>query len=154
MVQIAANPLQANPLMTANGDVKITLRRTAKKAFRFSGRCLVESTGYRRAAAHWYEVGVFERYVGGFVASVRHFYKSDEERDHYCAERFDHLEEAITFLESYRPQDDVPVRFDPNCARLSAAEVAVHAATLRAQHAEYKRSYETVCTDVLHALTA
>lgn len=142
-------PLQPQPNLP-----KVVLRRTGKKTLRFSGTCLAEATGYRRMATHWYEIGLYRRDVGGVVATVRHFHKSQQERDRFVAERFETVEDAMRFLETYRPQNDVPIGFDPACASLSAAEITVLAAGLRARQSDYCHSYDAVCGDILHDASA
>jgi len=131
---------------------KIVLRRTGKKTMRFAGDECVNVTGYSTAHSHWYEISIFTRVVGGYVACIRHFYKSDAQRDRFIAERFDTAEGAIGFLEDYRADAELHVTFDPASPDVSAAEIALCAAGLRTRQASYKAAYETVLGDALHAL--
>lgn len=131
---------------------KIVLKRTGKKTMRFAGDMLAEHTGYSRASAHWYEICVFSRVVGGFAATIRHFTKAEGMRDRFTAERFDTLDDVMTFLEGYDPHDDLTIGFDPAAAALSAAEVTVLAAGLRARKADYTHAYESVVSDALQKI--
>lgn len=133
---------------------KIVLKRTGKKTMRFAGDLLTDHTGYNRASAYWYEICVFSRVVGGFAAAVRHFTKAESERDRFTAERFDTLEEVMTFLERYDPQNDITIGFDPAAPALSAAEVTVLAAGLRARKADHAHAYESVVSDALQKIEA
>lgn len=133
---------------------KIVLRRTGKKTLRFAGDALTEATGYSRLGSHWYEIAAYSRVVGGYVASIRHFYKDAQERDGFIAERFDTLEEVMAFIEDFHASDDLAIRFDPASKDLSAAEVTVLAAGLRARQAEYQHAYQSVSGQVLHSLDA
>lgn len=131
---------------------KIILPRTGKKTMRFAGDLITEKTGYNRAAAHWYEIGVFSRVVGGFVASIKLFHKSGDQRDRFIAERYDTLEEVMSAIEIYCPHDDIAIAFDPASTALSAAQVTILAARLRGQQATFAQAYEAVSGDILHTL--
>lgn len=149
-----AKTAQITELEPTIGAPKTVLRRTGKKTLRFAGSCLAEATGYQRAATHWYEIGLYQRDVGGVVAAIRHFHKSEQQRDRFIAERFETVEAAAAFLETYQPSIELSVGFDPASPALSAAEVTILAAGLRARQAEYCHSYDAVCGDVLHAASA
>lgn len=131
---------------------KIVLKRTGKKTMRFAGDMLAEHTGYSRAAEHWYEICVFSRVVGGYAAAIRHFTKAADQRDRFTAERFDTLEAVMAFLEDYDPHHDLTIGFDPAAPALSAAQVTLLAAGLRARKADYTHAYAPVASEVLHAL--
>ncbi|MEM6834556.1 MAG: hypothetical protein AAF562_13135 [Pseudomonadota bacterium] len=150
---------KVEPAVETNGTsapyhARIVLRRTGKKTLRFTGDCLAEATGYARQQSQWYEIAVYSRVVGGHVAAVRHFHKSNEQRDRLIAERFETLAEAVSFLENYRPYDELTVPFDPSCPTLSPAEAAIKAVGLRVKYSAYNTAYATVLGDILDSLHA
>lgn len=150
---VNARSIEGTPAAPPYHD-KIVLKRTGKKTMRFAGDKITEATGYSRVRAHWYEIGVFSRVVGGYAVSIRHFNKSEDARDYFVADRFDALEDVMTFIETYRAANDLDIRFDPSSVHLSPADVTVLAAGLRARQAEYERAYQVVSGDVLHSIHA
>ncbi|MEM6903875.1 MAG: hypothetical protein AAF556_11620 [Pseudomonadota bacterium] len=133
---------------------KIILRRTGKRPMRFSGDKIAEVTGYKHRCDHWYEIGVYQRHVGGYAVALKHFFKSEGDQDWFYADRFDTIEELIEFLEDRDTAVDVSVDFDPDCPETSAAELALRAARLRRHQAVYKHAYECVVGELLYALEA
>ncbi|MEM9878228.1 MAG: hypothetical protein AAF862_03010 [Pseudomonadota bacterium] len=131
---------------------KIVLRRTGKKTMRFAGDLIAEATGYPTAASHWYEVHVYSRVVGGYVAAIRHFFKGASQRDRFIAERFQGLSDMMAFIEEYRADAECAVDFDPADPKASAADIAIHAAGLRTRKAGYIAAYQDVAGDALDQL--
>jgi hypothetical protein len=121
-----------------------TLRKSGSRPVTFSGRHLGHHNGYRVGSALWHELNLYQTEDGRYVADIRVFTKAQGAKDQFHVALCDSLEEALQFLEAYDPRGDVPAELALDDEALSAAELLVQAATLKARVADAVSQYRGV----------
>jgi hypothetical protein len=135
-----------------NGE--FTLARDGLKPIVFSGSLLAEVSGWRPGARLWYELAVYSRDEGGFVAAMNVFKKDIDARDRRWARTFKTREEVSSYFETHDSSNDVERPQGSTARRISEAEGSLQAAALRQQMTEARTDYEAAAGELLDALYA
>jgi hypothetical protein len=149
--QVMDAPALRRKITEAFGYIPVELRRDGLTPLCFNGRKLAELTSYVPGTSLWYELAAFgtpDRYI----ASVKVFKKSDQEKDIHTATSFATLPELMTYLEGYNPDHDVTLVDDVTDRSLSTAEAMIRAAALRQRMAEARNEYRAVAGELLTEL--
>ena len=129
-----------------------TLRRTGQRPFTFNGVPVATVCGVTPALPFWYELNVFQTVVGGFVADVRLFHKTDAADRFHVAEH-DDLADVAHWFERYQPAKDVRSSIAP-ASLASRAELAIAIASLRLEVETVTEHYREQCGQLLAAIAA
>ena len=129
-----------------------TLRRTGRKAVKFTGWQMVEAAGAGDTAPMWYDLRLYRsdtnQIIVELVARRRHL----DEQDLCRVEIFDTLAAASAWLETYACANDVPV---PGALVDGAAPMAaavLHAVQLRQRIARIGEEFQSLLSDVFEVL--
>lgn len=134
-------------------DQMVILRRTGKQPLRFRGRQVLEATGHSTEGRIWHEINIWHKIKGDcFVVDLRVFKKAPGEKDIFHAESFSSMAEAVAYLESFDPKQDINVNIDTDSQVLTTAELTLKAVALRQQLEEAERLYQTLLGDLLYQI--
>lgn len=127
----------------------VVLQVSGARPLRIRADLLAEGNSWCLGTEAWHEVAIYRREGGEFAVAIRTYNKAAEATDVHRAELFPTLEEATGFLESFDPTADLRVALDCADRRLSAAEIALRAATLRQRADEVTRHYRALIGEML-----
>ncbi|MGF1453881.1 MAG: hypothetical protein ACFB6R_00745 [Alphaproteobacteria bacterium] len=136
----------------AKGPRTITLRRTGARPYRFQGTEICSAVGWAEKLAVWHEINIFQSVAGKVIVDVRVFRKSPTERDLFHVEERESIEDAISFLESYDPTQDVLVDIPLDDPAISLAELSLNGIVLRQRIDQTRRQYDALLGDLLHEI--
>ncbi len=85
----------------------ITLRRTGERPLSFQGAELCNAMSYVPGTPLWYEINVYRTAGETFVANVRMYTRSENEKDRFSCYEASSFDEVLSWLESYDPADDI-----------------------------------------------
>ncbi len=132
----------------------VTLRVSGAKPVRLRGRLLAEGRSHAAGGVAWHEVALWQLDGSQEVAvALRTRHAEASAADVHRAELFPELAEALDWLEGFDPLD-LDVDLDASDRRLSAVEVALRAAALRARAEAVTRAWRGLLGEVLYALDA
>lgn len=133
---------------------QITLRRTGERSLVFNGVEVCNATSYMSGTPLWYEISVFSTASDTFVANVRMFTKSENEKDRFSGYEALSFDEAIFWLENYDASNDIRADLPLDDDHISVVELGLKAAAVRMRLAEARRQYRDLLGEVLYALEA
>lgn len=139
------------PAPPAMGQV-VRLRRTGERPLVFRGEEICCATSYVAGPPFWYEINVFRTGNDTFVADIRMFTKSENEKDRFVSHHAETFDEALSWLESYDPAGDIRVDLPLDDPHMPIAELGLRAAAVRLKVAEARRQYRDLLGDMLYAL--
>jgi len=142
----------AFPGDTASPPILHTLRRTGRKAIRFTGRQLVEALGNPEPGTIWYDLSIYRSEADSVIVELNARRSAVDEQDLSRVEVFASLGEAASWLESYPCAGDVPI--PPSLASDSSpmATCVLQALQLRQRIARITDEYHGLLSDVFEAL--
>jgi hypothetical protein len=85
----------------------VTLRRTGERPLSFQGVEVCSAMSYTPGTPLWYEINVYSTSSESFVANVRMFSKSENDKDRFSVYEAGSFDEALFWLENYEPAEDI-----------------------------------------------
>jgi hypothetical protein len=138
--------------MTTAPAPSFTLRRTGERPLVFKGVEICSAMSYMPGTPLWYEINVYRTAADGFVANVRMFTKSDNDKDRFSAYEAASFDEAMFWLESYDPAEDIRADLPLDNSEVPVIELGLKAAAVRMRLAEAKRQYRDLLGEIFYAL--
>ncbi len=138
--------------MAPPADQAITVRRSGTRPMTFAGVELCSAMSYEPGTPLWYEINIYRTSGRSFVAAVKMFSKSEDERDRFSACEADSLDEIAYWLESYEPAHDIRADIPVDHATMPVIELGIKAAAAGLKLAEARRQYRDLVGEVLYAL--
>jgi hypothetical protein len=140
------------PVHMGTPDQTFTLRRSGARPMSFIGSELCSSMSYEPGTPLWYEISVYRTSSRSFVANVKMFSKNEDEKDRFSAYEAESFDEALAWLESYEPANDIRIDLPFDDPGLPAVELGIRAAAASMRLAEARRQYRDLVGEVLFAL--
>lgn len=131
---------------------EVVLRVSGAKPLRLKAQLVAEATSWSRGSQVWNEVALYRRDASEVAIAIKTFKKSPEEPDVFHAELFPTFDEAALWLEKFDPACDLDVSFDASDRSVSAAEIALRAASLRQRTDEVVRRFRSLVGELLFRL--
>lgn len=131
-----------------------SVKRVGARPLEFKGVELAMAMSFTPDLPYWYELNLFKVLHGGFVAAVKTFYVSEDERDSSRAWKCDTLDDALYQLESYDPAVDVRVSSDQSNPMKCAAELFAASLDIRARVEAARQHYRGLVGEFMYELDA
>ncbi|MGL4239970.1 MAG: hypothetical protein ACRCTI_02535 [Beijerinckiaceae bacterium] len=147
-----ATPATGYPTALAAAANMITLRRTGERPLVFQGSEVCSAMSYMPGTPLWYEINVYRTAAEGYIANVRMFTKSDNDKDRFSAYEASSFDEAMFWLESYDPAEDIRADLPLDNTEVPVIELGLKAAAVRMRLSEAKRQYRDLLGEILYAL--
>lgn len=128
------------------------IKRPGARPLVFEGVELAMAMSFTPALPYWYEINLYRTSDQRFVAAVKLFFQSPDEKDQIRAWDFDTLDQALEKLAGFDAGQDVRLDCDPTDESLGAAELAACAMDLRAQVLAARRHYGSLVGEFLYDL--
>lgn len=145
-------PAPQMPSPIAEGQVH-RLKRTGARPLKFTGHKLASEMSYVPGTSLWYELAIYKTADNQFVADIRMYTKSDEERDQFRAQKFSAMAELEEFLEHYETANDIdPCTVDLTGSDMPMSCLAVETARLRLRLEEARSQFSGLAGKVLFQL--
>jgi len=128
------------------------IKRPGARPLVFEGIELAMAMSYTPTLPYWYEVNLYRTTDLRFVATVRLFYRAENEQDMVRAWDFESLDQALEKIATYDAGQDLRVTVDPSDLTASAAELAACAMDLRAKIIAARRHYESLVGEFFYDL--
>jgi hypothetical protein len=136
----------------ASNAPSFRIKRPGARPLVFEGIELAMAMSFSLSLPYWYEVNLYRTTDQRFVATIKLFYRAENEQDMVKAWEFDSLEQALDKLASYDAGQDVRVTLDPSDLSASAAELAACAMELRAKIMAARRHFESLVGEFFYEL--
>jgi hypothetical protein len=130
----------------------VTLRRTGERPLTFEGVEICSAMSYTSGTPLWYEINVYRTASESFVANVRMFTKSENDKDRFAAYEASSFDEALFWLESYNPAEDIRADLPLDSTEISVVELGLKAAAVRMRLSEARRQYRDLLGEVFYAI--
>jgi hypothetical protein len=130
----------------------VTLRRTGERPLSFEGVEVCSAMSYTSGTPLWYEINVYRTVAESFIANVRMFTKSDNDKDRYSAYEAGSFDEALFWLEGYNPAEDIRADLPVDSNEISIVELGLKAAAVRMRLSEAKRQYKDLLGEIFFAV--
>jgi hypothetical protein len=140
------------PAAAAIADQFFTLRRSGGRPLSFAGVELCSAMSYEPGTPLWYEINVYRTASRTYVANVKMFSKSEDEKDRHAAHEADSFEEALYWLENYEPAGDIRADLPFDNPSVPVIELGIKAAVVSMKLSEARRQYRDLVGEVLYAL--
>jgi hypothetical protein len=134
--------------------LRYELRRDGLSPCVFAGRLIAEATSYSPGPRLWYELAAYARDDGGYVASLKVFKKSADEKDIFWARVFATASELSAYFENHDPARDIVASTDLTDAKVATAEAVIRAVALRQRIDEARAEYQSAAGDLLTEIAA
>lgn len=129
-----------------------TLRRTGRKAVRFTGWQMIEALGSGEPGAVWYDLSIFRSVADSTIVELVVRRRLVEEQDLFRVEVFASLQEAASWLENYPCAGDVPIPPALAAGDGPMATTVLQTVQLRQRIARVTDEYHGLLSDVFEAL--
>jgi hypothetical protein len=130
----------------------VTVRRNGGRPLTFVGVELCSAMSYEPGTPLWYEINIYRSASRTYVASVKMFSKSEDERDRFSFYEADSIDEVMFWMEGYEPAHDVRADLPIDNTALPVIELGIKAAAASMKLAEARRQYRDLLGEVLFAL--
>jgi hypothetical protein len=127
---------------------EVTLRRNGARPISFTGSEIASSSSFSAGQSLWYQIHLYKTNENSFIAAIQMGAQSGLEHSSYSAYTCSNLEELVNVLENYDAAHDISANIDLE-GDISAAELALEAASLRLKIEEARRQYGEVVGEVL-----
>lgn len=128
------------------------IKRPGARPLVFDGIELAMAMSFTPSLPYWYEINLYRTSDQRFVASIRLFFRSEEEQDLVRAWEFDTLDQALEKLSSFDAGQDVRFAIDPEDASLSPSQLAAMAMELRARILAAQQHYKSLVGEFFYEL--
>ena len=129
-----------------------TLRRTGRKAVRFDGWQLIEAIGSAGGRHVWNDLNVYRTVKGCVVVELIARRQAPEHQDLFYVKTFEDMNAAATWLEAYRPANDVPIPAGLGEVDTALPWAVLHAVQLRQTIDRLEADYHAMLSEVFAAL--
>jgi hypothetical protein len=135
---------------------RFELRRDGLSPCIFEGRLIAEVTSFAPGGGGrlWYELAAYQRSGAGYVASMKVFRKSADDKDTHWARVFQTSAELLAYFENHDPARDVAPPDDLTDGRIPTAEAMIRAVGLRQRIDEARLEYAAAAGDLLTEVAA
>lgn len=141
------------PVAPGDGDPAVhTLRRTGRKAVRFSGWHLIEAIGANEENAVWHELNIYRTTTDEVVVELIVRRNTAEHRDLFRVNTFADLAGAAAWLEGYAPADDVPIPAGLGAVDTALPWAVLQSVQLRQRIEQIEIDYRTLLSEIFVAL--
>jgi hypothetical protein len=140
------------PAVSVSPAQMFTLRRSGARPMNFVGSELCSAMSYEPGTPLWYEVALFRTAAQSYVANVKMFSKSEDEKDRFTAYEAESFDEALAWLESYEPANDIRIDLPFDRSDMPPVELGIRAAAASMRLAEARRQYRDLIGEVLFEL--
>ncbi|MGL5136717.1 MAG: hypothetical protein ACRC7G_03010 [Beijerinckiaceae bacterium] len=131
---------------------QMMLRRTGERPLAFEGVEVCSAMSYAPGTPLWYEINVYRTTVDSFVANVRMFTKSENDKDRFSAYEASSFDEALFWLENYDPAEDIRADLPLDNNDVSVVELGLKAAAMKMKLSEARRQYKDLLGEVFYAV--
>ncbi|MGF1444962.1 MAG: hypothetical protein ACFBRM_02045 [Pikeienuella sp.] len=128
------------------------IMRSGAKPLNFEGIELCMAMSYVPGAPYWYEINLYRTTEQRFVAAVRIFFRSEDERDRARAWEVETFDAALDKLEAYDASEDIRVQMFADETQASPAELAAHGFSLMAKAQAAQHQYGGLLGEILYEL--
>jgi hypothetical protein len=140
------------PMAALPSENLVTLRRTGERPLTFEGVEICSAMSYTSGTPLWYEINVYRTASESFVANVRMFTKSENDKDCFSAYEASSFDEALFWLESYNPAEDIRADLPLDSTEISVIELGLKAVAVRMRLSEARRQYRDLLGEVFYAI--
>ncbi len=150
----AGAPVQAmrDELNKAFGPRHKLLKRSGMRPLAFDGVLIAEANSHCPGTTMWYEINIYRKDAGGFVAEVKLFLKAAEQKDAFRAQVFDDVSAMSAWLESHDPADNAVVNIESAGGDVPLVVAALGAIRMRQAMEEARREYRYLVGELLFEL--
>lgn len=150
----AGAPVQAmrDELNKAFGPRHKLLKRSGMRPLAFDGVLIAEANSHCPGTTMWYEINIYRKDAGGFVAEVKLFLKAAEQKDAFRAQVFDDVSAMSAWLESHDPADNAVVNIETAGGDVPLVVAALGAIRMRQAMEEARREYRYLVGELLFEL--
>lgn len=138
-----------SPMPSAN---MVSLRRTGERPLAFEGVEVCSAMSYIPGAPLWYEINVYRTASDSFIANVRMFTRSENEKDRFSAYEASSFDEAMFWLENYDPAEDIRADLPLDNSDVSVVELGLKAAAVKMKLSEARRQYRDLLGEIFYAV--
>jgi hypothetical protein len=128
------------------------LRRTGERPLAFEGVEVCSAMSYSPGTPLWYEINVYRTTAESFVANVRMFTKSENDKDRFSAYEASSFDEALFWLENYDPAEDIRADLPLDSGDVPVVELGLKAAAMKMKLSEARRQYRDLLGEVFYAV--
>jgi hypothetical protein len=129
-----------------------TLRRTGRKAVRFTGWQVLQAQGCGEDGTMWYDLAIYRSVADAVIAELVARRQNFDEQDLSRVEVFASLAEAASWLETYPCAADVPIPPGLASCDRPMAHAVLQAVQLRQRLSRITDEYQGLLSDVFEAL--
>jgi hypothetical protein len=133
-------------------DQLFTLRRSGARPMTFAGAELCSAMSYEPGTPMWYEINIYRTAARSYVANVKMFSKSEDEKDRFAAYEAENFDEVLAWLETYEPANDIRISLPFDDPQTPMVELGIRAAAASMKVAEARRQYRDLMGEVFFAL--
>ena len=133
-----------------------TLRRTGRKAVRFTGWQIVEARGVPEravgAGTMWYDLALYRSVADAIIVELISRRAQLDEQDTHRVEVFTALQDASSWLENYDCANDVPISRSLAANNGPVTDCVLKAVQLRQLLTQIREDYRDLLSDLFEAL--
>ena len=130
----------------------VVLRNVGGKPLRLRAELLAEGSNRGPDSCAWHEVAIYRADGGAIAVALRFMRDGGAETGVHRARLFADMDAAATWLEEFDPAGDLSAEFDVADTRVTAAGMALKAASLRDRVERLDRAYRGLIGEVLYQL--
>jgi hypothetical protein len=128
------------------------VKRSGMRPLAFEGTELCMAMSFVPGAPYWYEINIYRTTEQRFVAAVRIFFRSEDERDGVRAWECESFGEVLDTLEAYDAAHDIRVDAFADPETMTPADLASRGFTLAAKAGGARAQYASLLGEILHEL--
>jgi hypothetical protein len=117
-----------------------------------TGELIAECSSWTASAPAWHDLTIFACDTGEIAVAMRTSRGDSGEGDVFRAKIFPTLDEATKWLQDLDPTADIVADIDAADRRVSGADIALRAASLRMRMDHIKRLYQSMIGELLYRL--
>lgn len=144
--------MEENPMPQTMPPMPYKVMRSGQRPLVFEGTELCMAMSFVPSASYWFEINIYHTTGQKFVAAVKTFFQSEDERDRAKAWECDSFDEVMDVLEGYDAASDMRVDSFADEHDLSAVELAGLGFSLMAKAKAAREQYNGLLGEVLHDL--
>ncbi len=144
--------MSATILNPPDGCLPITLRVTGGKPMQIHAELMAECTSRTDGAPTWHDLVLYRQDGGGYALSLTTCRGPQGLSDVCRARSFATLDPALDWIEQFDPTADLCADIDSADRRISTADIALRAASLRQQADRVDQQYRAMVGELFYQL--
>ncbi len=128
------------------------IMRSGRRPLTFEGVELCMAMSFVPGSPFWYEINIYRTRAQKFVAAVRIFFASEDERDRVRVWECESFDDVLDALEGYDAAEEIRVDLFPGDRPMSPAELAGQGFALMARAGAARAQYAGLLGEILHEL--